>query len=310
VVVVFGSINVDLTARVRALPQRGETIAGEALTTSAGGKGANQALAARRAGADVTLVGAVGRDVFAAAALAGLRAGGVDLARVREVDAPTGTALIHVDAAGDNTITVIAGANAHADASQADDALLSGASIVAMQLEVPCAASLAVAQRARQRGTRTMLNAAPASRLGAAWLAALDLLVVNATEAAALAPTFRAPPGEEAFATHVASRHGIEVVVTLGARGAFAAGRGAIYRVPAWPVAVVDSVGAGDAFTGCLAAALDRGAPLRSALAFASVGGALACTGHGAQGALPERAAIELHAGSLESRIVTGKAAP
>lgn len=309
-IVVFGSINVDLAARVTALPRRGETVAGHSLSISPGGKGANQALAARRAGAEVALVGAVGRDTFAGPALALLRQGGVDLSRVAAVDAPTGTALIQVDAAGDNTITVVAGANAHARAEQADDGLLGDASLLVLQLETRAEESLALARRARQSGVRVALNAAPAAPLEPAWLHALDVLVVNEGEAATLAPAFGVPAEAEAFAAEVARRHAIDVVVTRGGEGAFAASQGQAYRVPAWSVAVVDTVGAGDAFAGALAAALDRREALPRALACASVAGALACTGQGAQAALPMLEAIHRHVASIESAIVTATLPP
>lgn len=304
-IVVFGSINLDLAARVDALPRRGETIAGHALAMSPGGKGANQALAARRAGAKVALVGAVGQDAFAQPALALLARDGVDLSRVARAAAPTGVALIHVDAAGDNAITVVAGANAYARASEVDDGLLDAASLVVLQLETPARESLALAQRARQRHRRVMLNAAPAAALDRAWLAALDVLVVNAIEAATLAPAFGVAETPERFARELAQGHGLDVVVTRGEQGAIAATRAALHRVPTLPVSVVDTVGAGDAFVGALAAALDRAAPMRRALAFAAVAGALACTGHGAQPALPHAEAIAAHADSLESAIVT-----
>lgn len=302
---VFGSINVDLTARVAALPRRGETIHGRDLAIGPGGKGANQALAARRAGASVVLVGAVGRDSFATPALALLREGGVDLAHVRAVAATTGAALIHVDAQGDNAITVVAGANAHAAARQVTDALLEQASWLVLQLEVPAAESLELALRARAKGVRVQLNAAPATPLDARWRDALDLLVVNAIEAETLAPSFGAPSEAQAFAAHLARAHGIGVVVTLGGEGALSATQGRLLRVPALAVDVVDTVGAGDAFAGALAAALDRGEPFARALACAGAAGALACTGRGAQAALPTAETIDRNAESLQSAIVT-----
>lgn len=303
-ILVFGSINVDLAARVDALPRRGETIHAHGLAVSPGGKGANQALAARRAGADVALAGAVGGDAFARDALALLEAGGVDLAHVRRHDATTGVALIHVDAAGDNAITVVPGANAFATAEDVPEALLARATTLMLQLEVPAAQSLALARRARAAGARTMLNAAPATPLDAGWLGNLGVLVVNAIEARTLAPAFGVPEPPEAFAASLARRHALDVVVTLGGDGALAAARGALYRVPAQAVQVVDTVGAGDAFAGALAAALDGGAGWPHALACAAVAGALACTRSGAQAALPDRAAIAPLAGPLESRIV------
>jgi ribokinase len=309
VIVVFGSLNVDVAARVAMLPRRGETVPGRELAIGPGGKGANQALAARRAGAAVAMAGAVGRDAFAEIALAPLRAAGVDVSRVGSVDAPTGTALIHVEASGDNAITVIAGANGCATADQVPDGIVAAASLLVLQLETPPEQSLALAQRARRLGRRTMLNAAPALPLPRDWLDALDVLVVNAIEAAALAGTFAAPPEPEAFAIHLARHHGVAAVVTLGAQGACAAAERAIHRVPSLPIDVVDTVGAGDAFVGALAAALDREDPLPRALACASAAGALACTGRGAQASLPDAAAIARLAPSVESAIVTERLA-
>lgn len=309
-IVVFGSVNADLTARVSVLPVRGETVLGRSLAVAPGGKGANQALAARRAGADVAMAGAVGDDSFAEPALALLAADGVDLAHVRRVGGPTGVALIHVDDGGDNTITVIAGANAQATAALVPDALLGASSLLVLQLEVPVAEALALATRAHAAGRRVMLNAAPAAALGPAWLRAIDVLVVNEIEAATLAPAFGAPAEAAAFATTIARRHGLAVVVTRGGQGALAVADGAVYRVPTLAVQAIDTVGAGDAFVGALAAALDRAAPWREALAFAAAAGGLACTGHGAQAALPRADILRQHASTLVPAIVVERLDP
>ena len=189
-IVVFGSLNVDLVARVPRLPQPGETLKGESFAMLPGGKGANQALAASRAGGDVHLFGSVGRaDGLAVAALRALAQSAVDVAGVVECDAPTGVALIHVDDRGENCITVVAGANASARAAQVPDAMLSRQAIVLMQLEVPLDEVAALARRARQRGARVVLNAAPATRLPRTLLDDVDVLVVNETEALALCET-------------------------------------------------------------------------------------------------------------------------
>ena len=178
-IVVFGSINLDLVARTERLPQPGETIAGHSFAVLPGGKGANQAIAARRAGADVAMAGAVGTDLFAATALSGLTVSGVDVAWVRRDATPTGVALIHVEASGQNAITVIPGANAHVLAATVPAAALGPGTTVVLQLEVPLDAVHDIASRARQRGARVILNAAPARALPAALLAVLDVLVVN-----------------------------------------------------------------------------------------------------------------------------------
>lgn len=298
-VVVFGSINVDLVAQVARIPAPGETIAGRSFASLPGGKGANQALAACRAGAHVQMFGAVGRDVFAAQALVNIAASGIDLAGVAAVDVPTGVALIHVDARGENAITVIAGANGEARATQVPDDALGPATTVLAQLEVPLPEVAQLAERAHACGTRVILNAAPAMALDDMLLGHLDVLVVNASEAATVATALGLPTATEAFAAAIAARHSVTVIVTLGERGVLAARRGEILMVGAPAVDVVDTTGAGDAFTGALAAALDRGSPLRSALAEAVAAGALACTGHGAQTALPDADAIRSLAATI-----------
>ena len=291
-IVVVGSINLDLVARVARLPRAGETLAGMGFASCPGGKGANQALAARRAGASVALFGAVGNDAFAAPALELLRADGVDLAGVRSVATPTGVALIHVDDAGENTITVIAGANAAVAADFVPAAALGPAAIVVMPLEIPLSTVAAVAAHARGAGARVIVNAAPAAALPATTLASIDILVVNEHEAAAVAAPFNFPVHPADFCAAVHARFGAAVVVTLGARGAVATGADGPFALSAPKVDVVDTVGAGDALIGALAAALDRGAPLRDALRDGLAAGSLACTRAGAQPSLPWRADI------------------
>jgi len=303
-IVVFGSINLDVVARVARLPRAGETVAGDALAVLPGGKGANQALAARRAGAAVAMAGAAGNDVFAAMALGELAAAGVDLAAVARVDAPTGMALIHVDAQGENSITVIPGANARADATAIPDAMLGPGSTLLLQLEVPIAAVAAVATRARRCGARVVLNAAPAHELPPALLGALHVLIVNELEAAALGRTLGTATGPEGFATAIHRRHHCATIVTLGAGGALAAADGDLLRVPAPSIGVLDTTGAGDAFTGALAAALDRGAAWPRALAEGVAAGSLACLAAGAQPALPSAAAIDELARAVEATVV------
>ena len=302
-VVVFGSINLDLTARLDRLPQPGETLAGRSFSQAGGGKGANQALAARRAGAQVRLYGAVGDDAFAAPALSWLVNDGVDLSGVRRVDAPTGVALIQVDAAGENTIAVVAGANAHARADQVPELFLSASNTLLLQLETPLDEVLALAQRARRRGMRVILNAAPAHALTRDWLDAVDVLVVNESEAGILGRSLALPTDAQGFVDAVASAKGPTTVVTLGSRGALARSGEGSYVVPAHRLDPVDTVGAGDAFVGVLAAALDDGHRITRAFARASAAGALACRGAGAQAALPRDPDIGFIASRLESSI-------
>ena len=301
--VVFGSINLDLVARVPRLPRPGETLAGTGFATSPGGKGANQALAARRSGAEVALFGAVGRDAFAAPALALLQAAGIDLAGVRQADAPTGVALIHVDDAGQNAITVIPGANALARAADVPDGVLGPGTTLMLQFETPHGESLALARRARARGARVVLNPAPAAALPPAWFEAIDVLIANETEAAEIARPLGLPGSPREFAAALSARHDLVVVATLGGDGAFAAAAGTGYRVAALPVVARDTVGAGDAFAGAFAAALERGDAVDAALALATAAGSIACTRAGAQAALPAAAETAQAAAPLLSSL-------
>ena len=303
-IVVFGSINLDLVARVARLPRPGETHTGESFAALPGGKGANQALAARRAGAAVTLAGAVGTDVFATMALAELATAGVGLQWVRRVEALTGIALIHVDAQGENSITVIPGANARAVATVIPDADLGPGTTLVTQLEVPLDAVVDAAARATKRGARVVLNAAPAQELPAALLSCADVLIVNEHEAATLAEGHEIPSEPDAFALAVHRRHGCSTIVTLGARGALAVADKQRLHAAAPAFDVVDTTGAGDAFIGALAAALDRGAAWPRALAEGVAAGSLACLSAGAQSALPAAGAINELSIAIELGIV------
>jgi ribokinase len=294
-ITVFGSINYDLIGSVQRLPKPGETVPGSDFATAAGGKGANQALAAARAGAPVRIVGAVGRDGFAEPALALLRSGGVDLSRVREVDGPTGVALILVDQAGENVIAVIPGANGtvgEADAAALD---FESGDILLLQLEVPIAAIEAVARRARQAGARVLLNFAPFRAEALGLLAHVTHLIVNEHECALIASALGYEQGEPTGleADLLAERFGLTVIETLGSNGAVAAGRNSDACVQALRVDVVDTVGAGDTFCGYLAAGLAEGKIIGEAMRLASAAGSLACTKPGAQPSIPIRAEVD-----------------
>ena len=293
-IIAFGSINLDLVTRVAALPGAGETALGPSYAAHPGGKGANQALAARRAGARVALVGATGRDDFARQALALLRADGVDLSGVAEVDAPTGAAFIGVDARGENQIIVASGANAHAKASQLRARPMTSADTLLLQREVPEAECLAAALHAKACGARVILNLAPAGAPDPDLLDAVDMLVVNEHEARTLGAALRLDTGDvHAIALALSQSRGLAVIVTLGAKGAVGCHGGIFHRAPAPALAAIDTTGAGDTFVGALAAALDAGRPLIDAMAFAVTAGSLACTKAGAQPSIPTAAAIE-----------------
>ena len=272
---VIGSINLDLVATAPRLPVAGETVTGATLARHPGGKGANQALAAARLGAEVALFGRVGDDAMADEALALLRVGGVDLAGVAvDVAAPTGVALIAVDPSGENQIVVAAGAN-HAVTVADLPERLEGP--VVLQLEVPI--PVVEAAVARTQGF-VAVNLAPAFPVSDALLARADLLIVN--------------EGEAAFYGERLHAGGGRVIVTLGAAGTvmFEAGREVARATPP-KVSVVDSTGAGDAFVGAVVVALSEGMTAETALAFACAAGALAATRPGAQPSLPSRAEIE-----------------
>lgn len=292
-IVVFGSINIDLVFPLPALPAPGETVLGGAYRMLPGGKGANQALAAARDGAPVTLIGAVGTDVFADPALALLREDGVDLTHVVRVAAPTGCAGIMVaSGSGENLIAVASGANAAATADLVADALLGPGTTLVLQMELPSEETVRVIERASKRGARIVLNLAPAQQIDDAVLRHLDILIVNERELASLgvdAPT-------------LATQLGITVVSTLGARGATAArSDGTRIDVPALPIKPVDTTGAGDTFVGVLAAALDRGEAFAAALLRANVAAGLACEVAGAQPGMPTRERIDRALASAQS---------
>lgn len=293
--VVFGSINLDLAFQVPKLPAPGETVLGPVYGVAAGGKGANQAVAAARDGAAVVMVGRIGRDAFAEPAVAGLKSSGVDLSRVVHGDEPTGCAAICVDPAGQNQIAVAAGANAEVRADLVPDALLDANVTLLLQMEVPAGENAALIARARARGARIVLNLAPAGALPEPALRALDALIVNENEAAMLAASFGVRgDAMPTAAVRLAVRLGVATIVTMGADGALVAiADGTSWRAPAPEVSAVDTTAAGDAFVGVLAATLDRGGDFRAAVRRAVVAGALACTKRGAQPSLPTRIEID-----------------
>lgn len=293
-IVVFGSLNVDLVTQVERLPAAGETVLGPGYALHAGGKGANQALAARRAGAEVALVGAVGRDGFAEIALSLLAADGVDLSRVARLDEATGAAFIAVDAQGANLIVVASGANASAKASTIAAMAPGEGDILLLQREVPEAECIAAARLMKQAGGRVVFNLAPAGPPAHDLLALTDVLVVNEHEAATLAAAFGwADMAPDGFAQRVDAERGIACIVTLGAEGLVGWHGGVRRRLEAPQVDVVDTVAAGDSFVGAFAAALSAGYGFSGALQRGLAAGSLACTSPGAQPSIPRRDAIE-----------------
>ena len=289
-IVVFGSINVDLIVPVPRPPRPGETVLGGDYALLPGGKGANQALAARRAGAEVVLASAVGADSFAGLALDLLRRDGVDTRLVRVVEQPTGCAAIMVSSEGENMIAMAPGANASARSDQVPDELLSTGTTLVAQMEVPPSQTAMLIRRLRTRGGYSLLNLAPALPIDAALLGEIDLLVANEGEAAASGSDLQ----------RLARRLRQGLVVTRGAAGALAILHdGMRIEVPALAIEPVDTTGAGDTFVGVLAAALDLGSTLETALRLASAAAGLACLARGAQTAMPDDAAIAAAVGRL-----------
>lgn len=292
-VVVVGSVNADLLTQVAVHPAPGETVLGRSMSVLAGGKGANQAVAAARLGAEVAFVGAVGDDSFAGQATTGLRAAGVDLSALATVPGPTGIALVTVSADGENSIVVISGANAAvaADTVSAHAATVAGADVVVLQGEIPRAATETAARLARGR---VVLNLAPVIELSPDVVRGADPLVVNEHEARlalALVGGPDVPDDDHAAAARALTSAGVtSVVITLGSEGAVVAtrsGDGEVATVPSPKVSAVDTTGAGDAFVGALASRLAAGDELLDAARLAARVGAYAVTGVGAQPSYP-----------------------
>ncbi|TQM25623.1 ribokinase [Nocardia bhagyanarayanae] len=277
-IAVLGSINMDLVTTTRRRPAPGETVLGSGFTMVPGGKGSNQAIAARRAGGAVSFLGAVGSDVFAGDLRRVLTASGVGADRLRTVPGPSGIAAIVVDDTGENSIIVVGGANATLTELTSDDlAVIAASDVLLCQLEIPVQTVAAAARHARANGTVVMLNPSPAQRLPSELWEFVDVAVVNSGEEVELGGALNAVE---------------HLVVTRGAAGATYRGPdGAELSVPGLPVDVVDTTGAGDTFTGALAAAWHRGP--RTALQWACAAGALATTRLGASTAIPDRELIE-----------------
>lgn len=294
-ITVFGSLNMDLVIQAPRHPLPGETLTGSAFRTFPGGKGANQAVAAARLGGQVTMVGCVGADPFGDALIANLQADGVDTTCVGRSSEATGVALITVSAAGENTIVLAPGANgvvspetvvAHRDAIISADALL-------LQLEVPLPAVEAAADLAHSHNVPVILNPAPAQPLPASLLRCVTCLVPNQHEAALLTGLPTDSDAGAAAAARALQAAGVKIVVmTLGARGALVFADGQQVIVPSYPVQVVDTTAAGDAFVAAFAVALTEGRTPVEAARWGCAAGALACTVLGAQPSLPQRAAV------------------
>ncbi len=297
-VVVVGSINIDLVTRAEKIPIPGETVIGGDLQTFPGGKGANQAVAAARLGAEVAMVGHVGNDAFAGQLRQSFANDDVNQNYVTEVEAPTGVALIIVDASGQNSIVVASGANMRLLPSAVDAAadLITTADVLLLQLEVPLETIQHAAQLAHDAGVQVILNPAPAQIIPDAILELVDVLVPNESEAAVLTGiAVDDQEGLKAAATKLLSLGVSTVILTLGSRGALLAHGGQFTHFPPFAAAaVVDTTAAGDAFAGGLATAVAEGIPVASAIPYGNAAGAMAVTRPGAQPSLPTRQEIEV----------------
>lgn len=289
-IIVFGSLNIDLVMPVHHFPAPGETVlCATDYLSRPGGKGANQAVAAARAGAKVAMVGKVGDDSFGRRCISNLKNSGIWASGIGVSDRPTGCATIAVDGRGENIVMVASGANLEATADQVPDEILTSKNTVLTQLEVTPTETFWVITRAHDRGCRTILNAAPIAHFDIAVLEHVHYLIVNEVEAHQLAVISGIDPNLDSrtIAEKVAAKSGQAVIVTMGEKGAIAAKDGAVYKVASLPIEVVDTTGAGDAFCGIFAACLDAGDDWLVALHHAAVGSSLSCLGLGAQSGIP-----------------------
>ncbi|MBD9562466.1 ribokinase [Pseudomonas sp. PDM09] len=290
-VVVIGSLNMDLVTRAPRLPRGGETLIGESFATVSGGKGANQAVAAARLGAQVSMVGCVGNDAYGEALRGALLAEQIDCQAVSTVEDSSGVALIVVDDNSQNAIVIVAGANGALTPEVIDrfDAVLQAADVIICQLEVPDATVGHALKRGRELGKTVILNPAPASRpLPADWYAAIDYLIPNESEASALSglPVDSLSTAETAATRLIAMGAG-KVIITLGSQGSLFADGQRFEHFPAAKVKAVDTTAAGDTFVGGFAAALAAGKSEADAIRFGQVAAALSVTRAGAQPSIP-----------------------
>ncbi len=296
-IVVVGSSNTDMIIKLDRIPRPGETILGGEFVTAAGGKGANQAVAAARAGGRISFIARVGQDVFGDQAVAGFVKDGINVDHVvRDQAAPSGVALIFVAKNGENSIAVASGANANLAPADVERArtLIASAGVIVMQLETPLDTVQAAAQIAARAGVRVILNPAPAQPLPDELLRLVSVLTPNEIEAELLTGVKVVDPASAGRAADLLLARGVQtVIITLGERGAFVAADGLHKLIPAFSMQAVDTTAAGDVFNGSLAVALAEGQELEPSVRFASAAGAISVTRMGAQPSAPQRAEID-----------------
>jgi ribokinase len=299
-VLVIGSLNADLVVRAPYFPKPGETISGDDLQIIPGGKGANQAVAAARQGASVAMLGRVGSDSFGPFLLDSLKSNQVDVAHVQVDDSATGTATIIVDGNGQNSIVLSAGANGKVSPADVDSASalaqppVGSPKLILFQLEIPIPTVLYAAQRARQNGSRVILNPAPAKPIPDELISLADFIIPNETELSLLTGMeVKDIPSAEKAAKVLLTRGAKNVIITMGNKGALVVSGTQVTQVNTYQVEVVDTTAAGDAFIGGFASALLRGLELEEAVKYANACGALATTKFGAQPSLPTKDEVE-----------------
>ncbi len=296
-ILVIGSSNTDMIIQVPRIPRPGETILGGRFLSAAGGKGANQAVAAARAGGDVTFIACLGQDGIGSEAIAGFEKDGIDISCLtRDPESPSGVALIFVGADGENSIAVAGGANMALTPEKIDSnrEIILSSDILVMQLESPLESVEAAAGLAFSRNIPVILNPAPAQPLSNELLEKITTLTPNESEAELLTGVIVRDVESAGKAASLLHKRGVgQVIITMGSRGAFVSGTNGDTMIPGFPVEPVDTTAAGDVFNGTLAVALAEGQPLEKAVRFANAAAAISVTRLGAQPSAPSRIEIE-----------------